>query len=76
MDSTTRTTSRRPRPRPVSDPDPTIKLRRERFLDAMTDTLVRLRLRQIAGAKGLALFTGQSAHAPGPEGPEGEVDGE
>jgi hypothetical protein len=41
----------------------------------MVDTLVRLRLRQIAADKGLALQTAQSAHAPGPEGPEGEVDG-
>jgi hypothetical protein len=53
-----------------------LAMRRERLLDALTDTLVRLRLRQIAGGKGLALFTGQSAHAPGPEGPEGEVNGQ
>jgi hypothetical protein len=30
---------------------------------------VRMRLQQIAAEKGLALFTGQSAHAPDPEGP-------
>jgi hypothetical protein len=64
--------------RPPAPPEPAsiAALRRERFLDVMTDTLVRLRLRQIAAEKGLALFTGQSGHAPGPKGPEGEVDGE
>ena len=53
-----------------------VALRRERFLDAMTDALVRLRLRHLGAAKGLAPFTAQSGHAPGPEGPEGVADDE
>jgi hypothetical protein len=78
VDKTTKPNTRGPRPRTsgtsVRAADATI--RAERFLDAMTDALVRLRLRQIAAEKGLALFTGQSGHAPAPEGSKGESDAE